>query len=350
MKKVYLALMCLAVVAMFTACDEKKTNEPEDQTTQDTNKPGGDDDTPATGWAEAYRKAAPGIYMNGNDLLAKGTDGSAFHIEDVTVFPRTEAKGALMTSCQFGAYHAYDGKWSTYEFWQEYYNEMDDNIFTNDFKDTIFYKTQTEWDESSKEMMEATFGPDFMYLSNYTKIADASDFEGTYKEIAKRYQTQGPIVPPSKMVLQYKKMNCQWLSELYPKDMEDKGYVFKYTGSGKIASMEVDRVFEWGKSVNNSKVDWLPKCNIDDVAYVIVKIDGATAEDVKAYIAKIKKEGHYLQVTSDIDEDGYIAFGADSDNYNMPEGKVGYVYPTYEVLFFNGILTIEFTVSKVGGV
>ena len=44
MKKVYLALMCLAVVAMFTACDEKKTNEPEDQTSQDSSKPSNPDD------------------------------------------------------------------------------------------------------------------------------------------------------------------------------------------------------------------------------------------------------------------------------------------------------------------
>ena len=39
MKKVYLALMCLSVVAMFTACDEKKTNGPENETQDEKLKP-----------------------------------------------------------------------------------------------------------------------------------------------------------------------------------------------------------------------------------------------------------------------------------------------------------------------
>ena len=39
MKKVYLALMCLAVVAMFTACDGKKTNEPENENQEEKLKP-----------------------------------------------------------------------------------------------------------------------------------------------------------------------------------------------------------------------------------------------------------------------------------------------------------------------
>ena len=347
MKKVYLALMCLAVVAMFTACDDKKTNEPEEQTTQDPSKPDvpddGDDDYD---WGKAYRETDPGIYMNGNELLAKGTDGSIFHIDDITSMQQPQA--AMAPECIPNNFDAYDGKWSTFFFWMDYYNDNDGNLMTFTYQDTVFYKVQEEWDESTKQDINAMMFL-FSAIKSYTKVAEASDFENTYIAIAKRVQVRGPIVPPSKMVPQYKKYNCEWLSEWYPKDMEDKGYVFKYTGSGKIFSMEVNRIFEWGKSVNNPKVDWLPACNVDDVSSIKIIIHGASAEDAKAFIAKIKQDGHYTRISAEFDTGEVISFAADSWDYEPGEGKVGYVYPSYSVVFTSaGYLTIEFNVAKVG--
>ena len=299
-----------------------------------------------TDYKAHYEEAEPGIYMNGNDLLAKGTDGSIFHIDDVTSLQMPGAMGGK--ECIPNNWSAYDGKMSTYFFWMDYYNDIDDNLFTYTYKDTVFYKNQEEWSNKEDALLNGGITY-FMFFKDYVKVAEAGDFEQTYINIAKRVQVRGPIVPPSKMVLQYKKYNCQWLSDLYPADMEDKGYVFRYTSSGNIYTMEVDRVFDWGKSVNNPKVAWLPACNIDDVAYVIVDIRGAKAEDVKSYIAKIKAEGHYTRILYDGagEEEGSIVFSADSWDYEA-EGFDGYVYPTYEVSLFGDYLHIEFTVAKVG--
>ena len=326
---------------------EKSSAKDKDECQELDDTQGGGNQEEISDWNAHYDKAEPGIYMNGNELLAKGTDGSIFHIDDVTSLQMPGAAGGK--ECIPNNWDAYDGKMSTYFFWMDYYNDIDNNWQTYTYQDTVFYKNQVEWSSKDDALLQGgvTY---FMFFKDYKKVAEAGDFEQTYIEIAKRVQVRGPIVSPSKMVLQYKKMNCRWLSDLYPADMEAKGYVFKYTGSGNITSMEVNRVFEWGKSVNNPKVAWLPQCNIDDVAYVIVDIQGATAEDVKAYIAKVKAEGHYTRVLYDGngEEEGLIGFSADSWDYEPGEGIDGYVYPTYEVSLFGDLLHIEFTVAKVG--
>ena len=327
---------------------EKSTAKDKNECQKLDDEQGGGNGGEITDWTLHYQQAEPGIYMNGNDLLAKGTDGSIFHIDDVTSMQIPGAAGGK--ECIPNNWHAYDGKMSTYFFWMDYYNDNDGNWQTYTYQDTVFYKNQTEW--SSKEDALRNGGITyFMFFKDYKKVDEAGDFEQTYINIAKRVQVRGPIVPPSKMVLQYKKYNCQWLSDFYPADMEAKGYVFKYTGAGSIFTMEVDRVFEWGASVNNPKVAWLPKCDIDDVAYVIVDIRNAKAEEVKAYIAKIKAEGHYTRIVGDIEADGIISFEADSWDWEAPEGSeiAGYVYPTYTIFFTeDGMLRIEFTVAKVG--
>lgn len=306
-------------------------------------------------WKANYEKAVPGIYMNGDELLAKGTDGSIFHIPDVNSLQTPGAAGGK--ECIPNNFHAYDGDRSTYFFWMDYYNDNDGNWQTYSYDDTVFYKVQTEWDDEQLDLAIDTNGDRsaFMMFKDFARVADAGDFEETYLEIAKRVQVCEPIVSPSNMVLQYTKKKTEWLTDLYPADMEAKGYVFRYTGSGNITSMSVDRVFEWGKSVNDPKVSWLPQCQTDDVAYVTVEITDVSETDAKAFIDKVRTEGHYSRIVSDSASDGFIAFEADSWDYYdedvhgpAPDGLAGYVYPSYKIVYTDGLMMIYFTVAKTG--
>ena len=351
MKKYFcFALTLFAAVLSFTACNR--------------NRPENDPDDPSNGssggifidWKADYDKVAPGIYMNGNDLLAKGTDGSTFHIDDVTSLQWPGAAGG--ESCIPNNWHGYDGKQTTYFFWMEYYNDNDGNWITHNYEDTIFYKEATFWDKSEEMVMQARADMTyFMFIDDYQKVEDAGNFEETYIAIAKRVQVRGPIVPPSKQVLRYREISCnRWLSDYYPADMEAKKFVFKYTGGGKIMEMSVLPVFDWGKSINNPKVAWLPSaCQTNDVAYVKATLTEVPEADAKAYIDKIRKEGFYSRIVTDETTEDGIMFAADSYNYydddaHKPAPEGGYVYPSYNVSYIkeNGILNIDFEVVHVG--
>ena len=142
-----------------------------------------------------------------------------------------------------------------------------------------------------------------------------------------------------------------WLSDWYPAAMEASGYVFKYTGSGTIIEMGVERIFQWG--MKRDHWNWIPWSETDNVTAVTVTINNVSEADATAFINKVKAEGHYTRVYSDMAADGVIVFGADSYNYYdddvhgpAPEGLNGWVYPSYEVSYIDGRLTIEFYVAK----
>jgi len=301
-----------------------------------------------------YEKAEPGIYMNGNTLLAKGTDGSIFHIDDVTSLQTPGAAGGK--PCIPNNWEAYDGKSSTYFFWMDYYNDNDGNLWTYTYEDTVFYSVEDKWAPALLEEAIDGVRMNFLFFKDYKKVEDAGNFEETYIKIAKRVQVCGPIVPPSKMVQQYQEHGFgKWRDDLYPADMEAKKYVFRYTGGGTITSFEVDHVFGWGASASNPKVVWLPSsCQTDDVAYVIIEIDNVSEADAKAFIDKVRAEGFYSRILSDSSVEGIMSFQADSWDYwekkNIDFTGDGYVYPEYQIMYFDGKLKIEFTVSKVGTV
>ena len=307
-------------------------------------------------WKGIYEKAAPGIYMNGNELLAKGTDGSIHHIPDVTSLQTPQAMGGKPSIPN--NWHAYDGKSSTYFFWMDYYNDNDGNWLTYTYEDTIFYSVQDKWDNSQLDNMIDFKGDrtTFMSFSHFTKVDDAGTFEETYAKIAKRVQACGPIVKPSNMVQQYTEHGFgKWRDDLYPADMEAKKYVFRYTGSGTVSSFEVDRVFEWGASANDPRVVWLPaSCQVDDIAYVIAEYKDVSEADAKAFIDKIRTDGFYSRILTDTNAEGVMTFEADSWDYWEKQGIEftgnGYVYPTYKILYFGETLSIEYTVAKVGSV
>lgn len=314
----------------------------------DNNAGGNGDDI--TDWRAHYAKAEPGIYMNGNTLLAKGTDGSIFYIDDVTSLQTPGAAGGK--PCIPNNWHAYDGKSSTYFFWMDYYNDNDGNWMTFTYEDTVFYSVEDKWAPSLLEDAIDTDGGriNFMFFKDYQKVEDAGTFEETYIKIAKRVQAFGPIVPPSKMVQQYQEHGFgKWRDDLYPADMEAKQYVFRYTGSGTISAFEVDRVFGWGASASNPKVTWLPApCQTDDVAYVIIEIENVSEEDARAFIDKVRTQGVYSRILTDSEVEGIMGFEADSWDTDFTGD--GLVYPEYEILYFDGKLKIEFSVSKVGAV
>lgn len=305
-----------------------------------------------------YENFEPGIYMRDNELLAKGTDGSTFHISDVTALASI---GALMgTPIYPGAFTGWDGKNTTYSFSAEYYNDNDGNWQTYTFEDTVFYAIKTEYSPTTTNILYSTESGaavgliNFMDVAGYEKVADASDFENTYVAIAKRVQKGGPIVKPSEMIPQYTKyLPSGWLSELYPSDMEAAKYVFPYTGKGEIQFMTVNRIFQWGLQKEGL---WLPRfCQTDDVYNIEVNIINADESDVRAYIAKLRDEGFYSRVIYDLDTDEMVTFSVDSYNYDEVhpeelEGRPGYIYPSIEVVYVKngGMLTIKFDVAKVG--
>ncbi len=312
------------------------------------------DDDPTHGnydWKANYEKAEPGIYMNGNELLAKGTDGCIFHILDVTEYqqPLEVAPEAIPAH-----WIGWDGKNSTYSFELHYYNDNDGNWMTHTYQDTVLYCMEKKWaDAYLQDMVDADGGRmAFMNFHSFTKIADAGDFDQTFVEIAKRYQKCGPIMKPSEMIRHYTEyyMN-RWLSDWYPADMETTGYVFKYTGSGTITEMGVERIFQWGEPRDHW--NWIPWSVTDDVTAVTVTINNVSEADATAFINKVKAEGHYTRVYNDMAADGVIVFGADSYNYYdddvhgpAPEGLNGWVYPSYSISYMDGRLTIEFYVAK----
>ena len=343
-KYLFLALALFAGLSLFTACNEKNNPENPTETT-----PTGDD--PSTGgdptsYEEAYKNAAPGIYMRGNYLLAKGTDGSVFTIDDVTVFPTMEA----VTNDKFlpADFKAWDGKLSTYIFGIELYNDNDGNWQTYTYEDTVSITVQTKYTEELVKVYSEPLKTQFLSIKEFQKVADGADFENLYVAIAKRVQQNGPIVKPSQMVLQYEEFYPKaWLSEYYPQEMETTGYACKYTGSGTITTMRVDKIFEWGVSVNDPKILWLPKCNVNDVANIKVTIENVSETDARAYIAKVKESGKYEHVTEN-EAEGVIAFGGDNEPENLDDKYSGAVYPMCTIMFIEGILRIEFNVAKLG--
>ncbi len=341
-KNLFLALIVLAGMNMFTACSPK--NNPEEPTAETPTK-----DNPATedvtDYEKAYKDAAPGIYMRGNELLAKGTDGSVFTIADVTVFPTLEA----VTNDKFlpADFNAWDGKLNKYNFSIELYNDNDGNWQTYTYEDTISIAVQTKYTEASIKTFSEPLKTQFLSLKQYQKVADGADFENMYVAIAKRVQQNGPVVKPSQMVLQYEEYYPQaWLCEYYPQEMEAAGYACKYTGSGTIVTMRVDRIFEWGNSVNDPKILWCPKCNVDDVANIKVTIENVSEADAKAYIAKVKENGKYAHITEN-EAEGVIVFGGDNEPENI-DAYNGAVYPMCSIMFIDGMLKIEYNVAKVG--
>ena len=300
-------------------------------------------------WKANYEKADPGIYMNENELLAKGTDGSVFHIADVTEYqqPLEDAPEAIPAH-----WVGWDGKNSTYSFELHYYNDNDGNWMTHTYQDTVLYCMEEKWDDAHLQDAVDAYGGRmaFMYFHSFKKIADAEDFDQTFVEIAKRYQKCGPIVKPSNMIQHYTEHYYnRWLSDFYPAAMESAGYVFKYTGSGTITQMSVKRIFQWG--AQKEHWTWHPYCAIDDVAYVTAEIANVSEADATAFVEKVKNEGHYTRVIPN--EFGLIGFSGDSYNYYDPEvhgpapdGLEGWVYPSYEIYLFDGTLHIEFVVVK----
>lgn len=298
---------------------------------------------------DKYESAEPGIYVNSEgELVAKGTDGSVFMIDDTSQFLST-----LAMYCEPfypAGFQAWDGKSSIYSFSMDYYNDNDGNAFTSHYEDTIGTVVVAEYPASGLYSIDAVkleFTMPFMSFDDYNKIAEAGDFETTYKTIAKMLQKAGPIVVPADMIQKYTKFDCQWLSDRYPAAMEQAKYVIPYTGSGNIKYMRVDREFEGGKTSDGYV--WLYPCDVDDVVEIEVVIENVSKEDAAAYIQKVKTEGVYSQFNENND-----IFTANSDNYYdedvhgpAPEGTKGFVFPTYSVLYVNGSLIIKYTLSKV---
>lgn len=298
---------------------------------------------------DKYESAEPGIYVNSErELVAKGTDGSVFMIDDTSQFLST-----LAMYCEPfypAGFQAWDGKSSIYSFSMDYYNDNDGNAFTSHYEDTIGTVVVAEYPASGLYSIDAVkleFTMPFMSFDDYNKIAEAGDFETTYKTIAKMLQKAGPIVVPADMIQKYTKFDCQWLSDRYPAAMEQAKYVIPYTGSGNIKYMRVDREFEGGKTSDGYV--WLYPCDVDDVVEIEVVIENVSKEDAAAYIQKVKTEGVYSQFNENND-----IFTANSDNYYdedvhgpAPEGTKGFVFPTYSVLYVNGNLIIKYTLSKV---
>ena len=289
----------------------------------------------------------PGIYLRDkSQLFAKSTDGGMFYINNVNWMMTAGTKECIPQD-----WRGFDGKNTTYQFTVKVHNDIDNNWMTHTYKDTVFYKNVSVWDDArlTQCYKEAKLSEAFNTIGTVEKIDDAGDFDETYVTIAKRYQRNASIVPPSKQLLCYTEYGCKyWLSDYYPDDMDAKRYVIPYKGSGQIDKMSISRIFDWGATIDDPHVAWLPGCLIDDVSDINVEIINVSSEDAAAYIKYIRENGIYTNLV----KDGPTEFEANSNNYYdenvhgpAPEGLKQYVYPSYIVSYSGGVLKIKFSVT-----
>lgn len=144
----------------------------------------------------------------------------------------------------------------------------------------------------------------------------------------------------------YQSFDKGWRSDLYPNDMDVQKYVFPWTAKGDI-HMKVTRDNEWPENVSV-----IYPCIINHVCRIEANIYNFDMNDARALIAKIKAEGHYVRILSDIDYniEGLDLVSFQADHWYEDEDPylgINYFTPGYEVGYdaINGCLVIKYEVS-----
>ena len=374
-KRFLMAVVCVASLTVFvTGCEDLLSlidnGEGEEEQTEE--QPQGveeDDEFKPTEYVKQllvkFNDMTPGIftYRDGEYtvLIAKGTDGSAFFIPDVTdyfcYYPTTAIKENALPS----GFEAFDGDRTHYSFvygqpmlHNDTYAEWQGLDWTNE----MIYKLVDEY--PSRDALFAAKGAGTLVVvagvnaSELNKIDDAGNFQETYMKIANRYQTFSHKIGPDKMMPQTTVWKPKgWCFDLYPDEMNTKKHVIQYTGRGDYYYMTVNR---WMPTGPNTGVPY--PCYVNFVEYIEVYLQNVPEEDARAYIEKVKAEGlitrtqHEEEFTEDVDGKTYQNIWYQADGENLGEAELGhtYFYPGYEVIYMrNGedfkSLIIKFTTN-----
>ena len=373
MKKVYLALMCLAVVAMFTACNEKKTNDPEDQTTQndpsnpsDPSNPGGggNDDPNMTNWEKCIKNVKPGIYQGKTDeelglsnmgydkvILAVCEDGSAFYVQNAT---SGEGVAAI------APFTVYDGKLTFYNVKAEKESgeyHYDRQIITCS-KDPLTTLGNVTYDIKQQLKLFATkFGfDDYIYKGTmiekyFRRIDDAKDMTTTFQKVFNLVKHDGDFVALNNFfTYDHTIYGDGWHNELYPSSsMNAARWVVPYEGNGTIERFTVRRQRNWGYDAK-----WYlfyGPCNYELVTYV--ECDVACDKDAAVAEYNLIKgmNDRYTDVINDAVNDYFVWFEADSDDDDLDlSGYSGYIRPTYKVQRNAPVGSVNYPMTIIFGV
>lgn len=299
----------------------------------------------------SWEKLEPGIYLgtedgyNKGDIIAKGTDLSMITCNVDGNYEVTPPD-----------FKAYDGQNTLYTFG---YDERKGNKYlhktltvVSDQASTSSISTLSSNVDAVRKLWGANCSALVMSPKKYKKIANGGDFLANYEKICQEYQNGLPYqAPDQQLTIEYTKFDTEWLYNLYPQDMNARGWVVPYTGKGKIEWCTVDRQRGWEEK-GTRKVLW-GGCSWENVTWVKAEISGLEFGDALEYVNKVKASGKFNQVIEDTasEELGVISFNATSDDSSeSTEGFGGYIHPSYEISYSSLLyktLTITFGVVYV---
>lgn len=166
------------------------------------------------------------------------------------------------------------------------------------------------------------------------RYTEAGTFEETYAKIYELYGLSSPKPEWNTCIKSYRKQANEWLTEEYPRSLDDWFKV--YTGSGTIHDMSIGRLARWSPQ-------------FDLVSSITVRIENVSYADAMSY------KGSAQSVCDEIVRDecdanaGTINFKGSLENVDITGLSFGdsYFHPGYEItLNEEGTLVIQFDVIK----
>lgn len=297
----------------------------------------------------SWDKVSPGVYLgtedgyNKDEVIAKGTDGSIITC-DVD-------KGSSITPREFGGF---DGTDTVYGFGGDKYKGSDYlwktiDVMSKEPSNQSILTVSTNID-ATKKLWGAKGVGLITSPKKYKKLDKGGTFWDNYKFICSKYQDGGYVDPAQQLTTSYTVYDTKWLYDKYPSDMNARGWVVPYTGSGKIEWMTVCRQKGWDDR-GKRKTLW-GGCSFENITYVKAEISGISYDDAAAYVAKVKAEGKYNKLLHDsADGSSMISFETCSDDSTeSTEGFSGYITPQYKISYTTTLfttLTVEFSVEYV---
>ena len=373
-KHYLMGLACVAsMVLLTTSCEDllSLVNPDEDDDTVENEDPQGEEEGPdkpssyVLECLEIFNEMQPGIYTFRDGeytaMVAKGTDGSAFHIPDVNDYFCYYPTQAIKENALPNGFTAFDSDRTHYKF---VYGQpsLHKDCFASwqgvDWNSEMIYKLVDEY-PTRNAMFAGEGGGELVVIalavgSNPQKIDDAGDFQETYMKLANRYQKFGNKIGPDKMMPQTTAWNPKgWRSDLYPDEMNINKHVIPYTGKGTYSWMTVNRWMPTGSSTRPPY-----PCYVDYVEYIEVYLENVPEEDARAYIELVKKEGlitnvvHNEDYTDEVDGKVFQNIWFEANGKDLAEGELGhtYFYPGYEINYIHSgddfkTLLIKFTTN-----
>lgn len=195
------------------------------------------------------------------------------------------------------------------------------------------YYVDKEWRCLKKE---TAYGGSWLTLFQAVEYLEGGDFGQTYRTIALKHM-KGTVVPVGDMIPQYTLHDDRWISEWYPRELDQR--FLKYEGKGTVREMSVIRIPNWPP--------------YDNVSAISVILTGVDRQDAESYISQVSDTTGINKVLdeSSYDSGVYIEMCHDPSfpGYSQDIGStdVGHSYKISWNSWPNGIMTIEFNITRM---